>query len=66
MGLWFVEPHPTKEGWSRAWFSSDLKLRSPIPGFLMKFIKKKGIKDAISWVKEQSELAAERKARAGN
>jgi hypothetical protein len=65
VGLWFVEPHPTKEGWSRAWFSSDLKLRSPIPAFLMKFIKKKGIKDAVSWVKEQSELAAERNARAG-
>jgi len=65
VGLWFVEPHPVKAGWSRAWFSSDLKLRSPIPGFLMKFIKKKGIKDAISWVKEQSELAVERNARAG-
>lgn len=57
VGAWFVEPHPTKGGWSRAWFSSDLKLNSPIPGFLMGFIKKKGIKDAISWVKEQSEAA---------
>lgn len=65
VGLWFVEPHPTKAGWSRAWFSSDLKLRSAIPGFLMKFIKKKGIKDAISWVREQSVLAAERNARFG-
>lgn len=58
VGAWSVEPHPTKEGWSRAWFSSDLKLRAKIPGFLMKFIKKQGLKDATSWVKEQSELAA--------
>ncbi len=57
-GAWFVMEHPEKEGWSRAWFSSDLKLRSAIPGFLMKYIKKKGIKDATKWVKEQSEIAA--------
>lgn len=56
-GMWYVEPHPEKEGWSRAWFSSDLKLNAAIPGFLMGWIKKKGIRDAISWVKEQSELA---------
>lgn len=59
VGAWYVEPHPEKEGWSRAWFSSDLKLHSPIPGFLMNFIKKKGIRDAISWVKEQSEVAVQ-------
>jgi ribosome-associated toxin RatA of RatAB toxin-antitoxin module len=58
VGAWYVEPHPEKEGWSRAWFSSDLKLRAKIPGFLMKFIKKKGLKDATAWVKEESEKAA--------
>lgn len=58
VGAWFVEAHPTKEGWSRAWFSTDLKLRARIPGFLMKFIKKQGLKDATSWVQEQSEIAA--------
>ena len=57
VGAWFVETHPDKDDWSRAWFSSDLKLHSPLPGFLMNFIKKKGIRDAISWVKEQSEIA---------
>jgi ribosome-associated toxin RatA of RatAB toxin-antitoxin module len=59
VGVWFVEPHPEKEGWTRAWFSSDLKLHSPIPGFIMNFIKKKGIKDATAWVKEQSEAAVQ-------
>ena len=58
VGAWYVEAHPDKEGWSRAWFSSDLKLRAKIPGFLMNFIKKQGLKDATSWVKEQSEKAA--------
>ena len=57
VGAWFVEPHPEKQNWSRAWFSNDLKLSGPIPGFLMGIIKKKGIKDATSWVKEQSEEA---------
>lgn len=57
VGAWYVETHPDKDGWSRAWFSSDLKLHTPLPGFLMNFIKKKGIRDAISWVKEQSEIA---------
>jgi hypothetical protein len=57
VGAWTVETHPDREGWSRAWFSTDLKLKQPLPGFLMKFIRKKGIKDAISWVKEQSEIA---------
>ncbi len=60
VGAWYVELHPEREGWSRAWFSSDLKLNSPIPGFLMKIIKKKGIKDAVSWVKRESELESER------
>lgn len=58
VGAWFVEAHPDREGWSRAWFSTDLKLRAKIPGFLMNFIKKQGLKDATSWVKEQSEKAA--------
>ena len=58
VGVWFVEAHPEKENWSRAWFSTDLKLRAKIPGFLMNFIKKQGLKDATSWVKEQSEKAA--------
>ena len=58
VGAWFVEAHPTKEDWSRAWFSTDLKLKVKIPGFLMKFIKKQGLKDATSWVQEQSEIAA--------
>ena len=57
VGVWFVEPHPEKEGWSRVWFSSDLKLRGALPGFIMNYIRKKGLKDATSWVKEESENA---------
>jgi len=58
VGAWYVEKHPENTGWTRAWFSSDLKLNAPLPGFLMKYIKKKGIKNATKWVKEQSEIAA--------
>lgn len=59
VGAWYVEPHPSKQGWSRAWFSNDLKLRKKIPEFLMDFIKKQGLKDATTWVRKQSEIAAE-------
>jgi hypothetical protein len=58
VGAWAVKPHPDKEGWSRAWFSSDLELRSKMPGFLMDYVKKKGLKDATAWVKRESEKAA--------
>lgn len=57
VGAWSVRPHPEKPGWSRAWFSTDLKLRQPLPGFLMNWIKKQGLKDATSWVKRESERA---------
>ena len=57
VGAWSVKPHPQKDGWSRAWFSTDLKLRNPPPAFLMKWIKKQGLKDATKWVKRESERA---------
>lgn len=57
VGCWFIEEHPEKENWSRAWFSCDLALKSKIPGFLMKFAKKKALKDATKWVKRESEKA---------
>jgi len=58
VGCWFVEPHPEKAGWSRAWFSCDIALRQKIPGFLMKYVKKKALQDATSWVKRESERSA--------
>lgn len=58
VGAWYVEPHPYKMGWSRAWFSNDIKLRVKIPEFLMDFVKKQGLRDATSWVRKESEKAA--------
>jgi hypothetical protein len=58
VGAWYVEPHPYKQGWSRAWFSNDIKLRARIPEFLMDFVKKQGLRDATSWVRKESEKAA--------
>ncbi|CAE7470682.1 unnamed protein product [Symbiodinium necroappetens] len=26
-GMWYVEPHPTKEGWSRVYYQIDMRLR---------------------------------------
>lgn len=57
VGAWIVAAHPDKAGWSRTWFSSDLKLRGAMPGFIMGYVKKKGLKDATSWVKRESERA---------
>jgi hypothetical protein len=59
VGGWFVEVHPDKEGWSRAWFANDLELRTPLPGFVLNWVKKKGLKDAVSWVRKQSEKVME-------
>lgn len=55
VGCWFVEAHPEKEGWSRAWFSCDLALREKLPGFLVNYAKKKALQDATTWVKRESE-----------
>ena len=39
-GHWQVVPHPTKEGWSRVLYSTEVKLFSWIPEFVVTFLTK--------------------------
>jgi len=58
VGYWFVERHPTKEGWSRLYYSVELTLKKQMPEFIVEIATKKGLKEATGWVKRESEKAS--------
>jgi hypothetical protein len=55
VGYWYVIPHPEKPGWSRLFYSIDMRTRGWMPGFIRNLIADKGLRDATSWVKRESE-----------
>ena len=57
-GMWYVEPHPTKEGWSRVYYQIDMRLRYKIPGVLYRALSSSSLSNAVSWVKDYSERRA--------
>jgi len=57
VGFWRVMPHPSKPGWSRVYYSVDVRLRGWVPGFIESMITKKGLIQATEWVKRESEAA---------
>lgn len=58
VGFWRVLPHPEKPGWSRVYYSVDVRLRGWVPGFIETMIAKKGLIQATEWVKRESEGTA--------
>ena len=60
-GHWQVVPHPTKPGWSRVLYSSEVKLFSWIPEFVITFLTKTALMEANAWVKKESEKLAKEK-----
>lgn len=58
VGFWYVMPIKEKPGWSRLYYSVDVKLKGWIPGFIKNMITKSGLNKATSWVKEESEKIA--------
>jgi ribosome-associated toxin RatA of RatAB toxin-antitoxin module len=58
VGYWYVAPHPDKAGWSRVYYSVDVQVKQNMPGFIADIATRTGLKEATSWVREQSELAA--------
>lgn len=58
VGYWHVIPHPEKPGWSRLFYSIDMRTRGWMPGFIRNFVAAQGLRDATSWVKRESEAAA--------
>lgn len=55
VGYWFVEKHPEKPGWSRVYYSVDLKLKGWMPKFIQNLVREEGLKRATQWVKRESE-----------
>ena len=58
VGFWFIEQHPSKEGWTRLYYSVDLAVSGWIPGFVESMLKEEGLTRATSWVKKEAEKKA--------
>ncbi len=55
VGFWFVDKHPTKEGWTRLYYSVDLAVSGWVPGFVEDMLREEGLTRATSWVKKEAE-----------
>jgi hypothetical protein len=55
VGFWRIEPIPTKPGWTRLFYSVEVKLKGWVPGIVEDLIAKKGLPKATGWVKRESE-----------
>lgn len=62
VGHWQVMPHPTKRGWTRLLYSTQLKLFGWIPEIFMNVLNNGALMEATSWVKREAELEASRLA----
>lgn len=58
VGFWSVVPHPDKPGWSRVYYSIDMRTRAWMPAFVQRLIAKRGVVDATEWVKREAEARA--------
>jgi hypothetical protein len=64
VGYWVVEDLPKRPGFSRLYYSIDMRTRSWMPGFLRTMIARQGLEDATGWVKKEAE--ALQRQRSGN
>lgn len=62
VGYWAVTPHPDEPGWSRVFYAIDMRTRGFMPGFVRRFIARRGVSNATGWVKHESEAMAERQS----
>lgn len=58
VGFWRVMPHPDQPGWSRVFYSVEVRLKGWVPGFIESMLAKNGLTQATAWVKRESEKAA--------
>lgn len=58
IGFWRVEALPDKPGWSRVFYSVELKARGWVPPPLESAFATMGLKKATAWVKRESEAKA--------
>ena len=59
VGYWGVEPHPSKPGQARVFYSVDVAMPDWLPGFVVGILNSKALSDATGWVKTESEKKAE-------
>ena len=50
--------HPTKAGWTRVLYSTNVKLFPWIPNIIVNFITSKALVESTTWVKKESEAEA--------
>eukprot|EP01041_Mallomonas_annulata_P005185 gene5185-10369_t len=55
VGHWQVMAHPTKRGWSRVLYSTQLKLPTWVPGIIVNFLTNTALVEATGWVRKESE-----------
>ena len=55
VGYWGVEPHPSKPGQARVFYSVDVAMPDWLPGFVVGILNSKALSDATGWVKTESE-----------
>lgn len=58
VGMWVVQPIPERPGWTRVFYSVEVRLKGWLPGAIEDMIAKKGLTKATEWVKRESELKA--------
>ena len=58
VGHWQVMKHPTKAGWTRVLYSTNVKLFPWIPNIIVNFITSKALVESTTWVKKESEAEA--------
>ncbi len=60
VGYWFVERHPSKDGWTRLYYSVELQVKGKVPGFIQEIATRQGLREATQWVKREAEAVAAR------
>lgn len=55
VGYWRLTPMTTDPPRTRLEYSVDIRFKGWIPGFVAKMIQEKGLSDATTWVRKQSE-----------
>jgi hypothetical protein len=66
VGYWYVESHPSNEGWSRVTYHLHATLLDWVPSFVWKFMTKQALVEATSWVKTYSEAKYKEERRRAN
>jgi hypothetical protein len=55
-GYWYVIPHPTKQDWTRVYYSVEVSMFDWVPKFVVQFMSKQALTEATGWVRKFSEL----------